>query len=87
MQPVVLWYNKDLLKKVGLSEPPATWNDLLDAVKKFNAAGIAPFAIGGASKWPELMWIEYLTDRIGGPKVKLMVAMSADESRLAQLTG
>ena len=33
------------------------------------AAGIAPFSLGGQSKWPQLMWLEYLTDRIGGPEV------------------
>ena len=37
-------------------------------VKTFNSKGIAPFSLAGASKWPELMWLEYLADRTGGPE-------------------
>lgn len=67
MQSVVLWYNKGLFEKEGL-QPPQTWDDLMSLVSKFNDKGIAPFALAGASKWPELMWLEYLADRIGGPE-------------------
>ena len=66
--PVVMYYNEDVLDSVGL-KPPATWDELLDAVPVLNKAGIAPFALAGGSKWPELMWQEYLVDRIGGPEV------------------
>jgi raffinose/stachyose/melibiose transport system substrate-binding protein len=38
-------------------------------VPRFNQAGIAPLALGGQSRWPQLMWEEYLVDRIGGPGV------------------
>lgn len=67
-QPVILYYNQDLFDQVGI-EPPTTWSELLDAVDAFNAAGIAPFSVAGQSKWPYLMWIQYLTDRFGGPEV------------------
>lgn len=67
MQSVVLWYNKGLFEKEGL-QPPRTWDDLMGLVSKLNDKGIAPFALAGASKWPELMWLEYLADRIGGPE-------------------
>jgi raffinose/stachyose/melibiose transport system substrate-binding protein len=66
--PVVLYMNKDVLQKAGISEAPATWDDLLADVKKLRAAGEAPISLGGQSKWPYLMWIEYLVDRIGGPQ-------------------
>ncbi|MCZ0984823.1 extracellular solute-binding protein [Streptomyces diastatochromogenes] len=66
VQPVVLYFNKDLFQKAG-AEPPKTWDDLLALVKKFKAQGIAPISMGGASKWPDLMWLEYLVDRVGGP--------------------
>ncbi|MBF4590730.1 ABC transporter substrate-binding protein [Curtobacterium sp. VKM Ac-1395] len=66
--PVVLYMNKDVLAKAGISEAPATWDDLLTDVKKLKAAGQAPISLGGQSKWPYLMWIEYLVDRIGGPQ-------------------
>ncbi|WP_027943328.1 extracellular solute-binding protein [Amycolatopsis taiwanensis] len=68
IQPVMLFYNKDLFAQVG-AQPPRTWDELMALVPKFNAAGIAPLSIGGQSKWPQLMWEEYLVDRIGGPEV------------------
>jgi len=67
VQPVVLYYNKQLFKKAG-ARPPKSWEDLLALVKTFKAEGIAPLAMGGGSKWPDLMWLEYLVDRIGGPR-------------------
>ncbi|WP_306316819.1 MULTISPECIES: extracellular solute-binding protein [unclassified Streptomyces] len=67
-QPILLYFNRDALAKVG-AEPPETWAQLMDLVPKFKKAGIAPFALGGQSKWPDLMWLEYLVDRIGGPEV------------------
>ena len=41
----------------------------MDLVPKFNAAGIAPFSLGGQSRWTNMMWLEFLFDRIGGPEV------------------
>src|SRR5438067_10515391 len=68
MQPVFLFYDKDLFTRIG-AQPPKTWDELMALVPKFNAAGIAPFSLGGQSKWPQLMWEEYLVDRLGGPQV------------------
>ncbi|MFH9467924.1 extracellular solute-binding protein [Streptomyces clavifer] len=68
MQPVMLFYNKSLFAEHKL-QVPKTWEDLQKAITTFKAAGIIPFALGGADKWPELMWMEYLLDRIGGPEV------------------
>lgn len=68
VQPVVIYYNKDVFEAAGV-EVPTTWDELMGAVTELKAAGVAPFSIGGASKWPYLMWIAYLTDRIGGPEV------------------
>ncbi len=67
-QPVVLFYNKTLFTEHKL-QPPTTWDQLLDINAKLKKAGITPFALGGADTWPELMWLEYLVDRIGGPQV------------------
>ncbi len=68
VQPVMLYTNKDVFSQVG-AEVPTTWQELLDVIPKFKDAGIAPFSIAGQSVWPELMWLQYLTDRIGGPEV------------------
>ncbi|MFI7700452.1 extracellular solute-binding protein [Nonomuraea sp. NPDC049480] len=66
--PIVFYYNKKLFEKVG-AQPPQEWGDIMDLVKKFNAAGIAPFSLGGQSRWTNMMWLEFLFDRIGGPEV------------------
>ncbi|MFJ5534791.1 ABC transporter substrate-binding protein [Streptomyces sp. NPDC093261] len=68
MQPVILFYNKTLFAEHRL-QPPSTWDQLLDINAKLKKAGITPFALGGADIWPELMWLEYLVDRIGGPGI------------------
>jgi raffinose/stachyose/melibiose transport system substrate-binding protein len=56
VQPVVIYYNKDVFAQAGV-EVPATWDELLDSVATFKSAGVTPFSIGGASRWPYLMWI------------------------------
>ncbi|WP_067673153.1 extracellular solute-binding protein [Nocardia miyunensis] len=68
MQPVMLFYDKELFDRIG-AQPPTTWDELMALVPRFNQAGIAPLSLGGQSKWPQLMWEEYLVDRIGGPGV------------------
>ncbi|WP_326824182.1 extracellular solute-binding protein [Streptosporangium sp. NBC_01756] len=68
MQPIVLYYNKKIFDKVGV-QPPESWGDIMALVPKFNAAGIAPFSLGGQSRWTNMMWLEFLFDRIGGPEV------------------
>jgi len=66
MGMVGFWYNKDLFAKAGIQEPPKTWTELLDDVKKLKDAGITPIAVGGKDKWPGAFWWEYLAVRIGG---------------------
>lgn len=73
VQPVVLYFNKDVFDKIG-AQPPKTWEELMALVPKFKAAGVAPFSLGGQSKWPDLMWLEYLVERIGGPEVFANIA-------------
>jgi xylobiose transport system substrate-binding protein len=68
MQPVILFYNRTLFDQVG-AEPPETFDDLLGLVDTFLAEGITPVALGGADPWTELMWLEILLDRYGGPDV------------------
>ena len=68
VQPIVMYYNKTNFEKIS-AEPPQSWGDVMDLVPKFNAKGIAPFALGGQSRWTNMMWLEFLFDRIGGPEV------------------
>jgi raffinose/stachyose/melibiose transport system substrate-binding protein/xylobiose transport system substrate-binding protein len=66
IQPVVLFYHKGVFQKAGL-EPPKTWSDLLSLVDAFKSRKITPIALPGSQGWTELMYLEYLLDRIGGP--------------------
>jgi raffinose/stachyose/melibiose transport system substrate-binding protein len=66
--PIVLFWNKSVFDKVG-AEPPQSWGDIMDLVPKFNKAGVAPFALAGQSLWTNMMWLEFLYDRIGGAEV------------------
>ncbi len=64
---VGFWYNKDLFKKAGVEQPPATWTEFLDAVNKLKAANITPIALGGKAKWPGHYYWTYLAMRIARP--------------------
>ena len=68
VQPIVLYYNKKVFDKVGV-QPPQSWGEIMALVPKFNAAGIAPFSLGGQSRWTNMMWLEFLFDRIAGPEI------------------
>lgn len=63
---VGFFYNKDLFEKAGITTPPATWTEFLDAVDKLKAAGITPLGVGGKDKWDGAFFWEYLAMRLGG---------------------
>jgi xylobiose transport system substrate-binding protein len=69
-QPVFLFYNKKVFAAAGV-QPPTTWSELQSLVSTFEGKDIVPFAVAGqgGNEWTELMWLEYLTDRLGGPQV------------------
>jgi raffinose/stachyose/melibiose transport system substrate-binding protein len=67
-EPIILYYNKKVFDQVGV-QPPQSWGDIMALVPKFNARGIAPFSLGGQSRWTNMMWLEFLFDRIGGAEV------------------
>ncbi len=68
VQPIVLFYNKKVFDKVGV-QPPTSWGEIMALVPKFNAAGVAPFSLGGQSRWTNMMWLEFLLDRQAGSEV------------------
>jgi raffinose/stachyose/melibiose transport system substrate-binding protein len=67
-QPVFFFYNKALLAKYHLSYPTTTTQLMSDVtlLAKHNVTALALSDNGG---WPGLMYLEYFTDRIGGPQV------------------
>ena len=68
VQPIILYWNKKIFDDAKLS-PPQSWGDILDLVPKLKAKDIAPISLGGQSLWTNMMWLEFLFDRIGGPEV------------------
>ncbi|GHD39448.1 extracellular solute-binding protein [Mycetocola manganoxydans] len=68
VQPIVFYYNKELFEQAKV-EPPETWSDVMSLVQTFNDRGVAPFSLGGQSRWTSMMWLQYMFDRVGGPEV------------------
>ncbi|MCD5311633.1 extracellular solute-binding protein [Kineosporia babensis] len=66
--PIVLFWNKQVFADAGL-QPPTSWEDILALVPQFNDKKIAPFSLAGQSRWTNMMWLEFLFDRIGGPEI------------------
>ncbi|WP_405623901.1 extracellular solute-binding protein [Streptomyces sp. NBC_00076] len=60
------WYNKALFKQAGVSTPPTTWSDFLDAVGKLKAKGVTPIGLAGKEKWPGMYYWAYLAMRTAG---------------------
>lgn len=48
---VNLYYNKDIFAKIGVTEPPATISEFLEAAKKAKEAGYVPFSIQNSMDW------------------------------------
>jgi raffinose/stachyose/melibiose transport system substrate-binding protein len=67
-QPVYFFYNKKIFSKYHLTFP-STWSGLLSTISTLKSHGVAPIALANGDQWPGLMYLEYLTDRIGGPTV------------------
>jgi raffinose/stachyose/melibiose transport system substrate-binding protein len=67
-QPVYFFYNKQIFAKYHLTFP-TTWSGLLSTVATLKSHGVAPISLANGDQWPGLMYLEYLTDRIGGPAV------------------
>jgi len=66
--PVMFFYNREVFDAAGVS-PPTTFTELLEAVDALQDVGVIPISLAAGSRWPLLMWIQYLSDRIGGPEV------------------
>jgi raffinose/stachyose/melibiose transport system substrate-binding protein len=67
-QPVYFFYNKTIFGKYHLTFP-TTWNGLLSTISTLKSHGVTPISLANGDQWPGLMYLEYLTDRIGGPSV------------------
>ncbi|MBX7237574.1 MAG: ABC transporter substrate-binding protein [Caldilineales bacterium] len=63
-----IYYRPSLFEKAGIAKEPETFDELLDACTKLNAAGITPITIGARFKWPAAAWFDYLNMRTNGPQ-------------------
>ena len=63
VEPGGMWYSKDLFKKAGVSDVPATYEDLLADAKKLKDSGIDAIALGAKDAWPAAHWYYWLVLR------------------------
>ncbi len=61
-----IWYNKQIFADNNI-EIPATWDDLVEAAKTLDAAGVTPFTAGGGMGWPLTRYIGMYLNRSVGP--------------------
>ncbi|MEW6229450.1 MAG: extracellular solute-binding protein [Bacillota bacterium] len=67
-----IYVTRDLFAKAGVQIPDVsknetwTWDQFMDAVKKFKAHDIIPIAVGGKENWELSFYYMYLVDRVGG---------------------
>ncbi|MFD8597844.1 extracellular solute-binding protein [Kitasatospora sp. NPDC059646] len=60
---VGFWYRKDLFAKAGITQPPATMDELKADIGKLKAAGSTPIALGGKDRWPDAFYYDYFAVR------------------------
>lgn len=63
VEPGGIWYSKDLFKKAGISDVPATFDDLLSDAKKLKNSGTDAIALGAKDAWPAAHWYYWLALR------------------------
>ncbi|MDK3254958.1 ABC transporter substrate-binding protein [Blastococcus capsensis] len=66
---VGFWYNTELFEQAGITEPPATMEELYTVIDKLKAAGITPLSVGAGDKWPAAHYWYYTALRSCGQDV------------------
>ncbi|KGM01486.1 ABC transporter substrate-binding protein [Cellulomonas cellasea] len=65
--PGGIWYSQDLFTAAGITEPPATLDDLDAAVTALKGTGVAPIALGAKDAWPAAHWYYFFALRACSP--------------------
>jgi raffinose/stachyose/melibiose transport system substrate-binding protein len=60
---VGFWYNTKSFTDAGITTLPATWDDLLAAIKTLKAKGLTPIALAGKDTWTGAFYWAYLAVR------------------------
>jgi len=55
----VIFYNKKIFNKLGLSEPK-DWNSFKNLCGKIKSSNITPIVLGAKTKWPAQFWFDYI---------------------------
>jgi alpha-glucoside transport system substrate-binding protein len=63
-----VWYNVQAFEDAGI-EPPATWDELLQAAETLKASGIPAYSLGGAEGWTLTDLFENIYLRTAGPEM------------------
>ena len=71
----VTMYNKDLFAKAGISSPPATWDEMLDACAKLKAIGVYGITVDDAYM---AALFGYCMDRLVGKDAALAMVKNND---------
>lgn len=69
-----VWYNLDLLEEAGISEVPTTIEELEQAAADLQAAGIAPFVVGGSDWSGNKLFLQFVQGRVGADEFKELVS-------------
>ncbi|MDM5201021.1 extracellular solute-binding protein [Fictibacillus enclensis] len=64
----VVFYNKDIFKKYGLT-PPKTYDEWLKIIDTLNKNDIIPLALANKTKWPGAYYFMNFASRVGGPEL------------------
>ncbi|MDP8910210.1 MAG: extracellular solute-binding protein [Chloroflexota bacterium] len=62
-----MWFNRQVLEDAGV-EPPATWEEFLQAAQTVEQSGVPMHSIGGADGWTLTDLFENLYLRMAGPE-------------------
>lgn len=81
-QAQALYYNKTLFEQAGITDEPATYDDLIAAADELVAAGITPIQFGGTVNWHVMRLLDNILETECGAETH--DALNASEASWAE---
>jgi raffinose/stachyose/melibiose transport system substrate-binding protein len=82
-----LYYNKELFKKAGITEPPKSYDELVTDAGKLKQAGIPAIAFGGSVNWHVMRLMDVVLEtKCGAQTHDALIAMTVKWSETACAT-
>src|SRR6516164_234598 len=79
-----LYYNKELFKKAGITQPPQSYDELLADAGKLKQVGIPAITFGGSVNWHVMRLMDVLLEtKCGAQTHDALIAMTAKWSETA----